>query len=125
MADVASLSFEIDSSQAQRAIGVLETLRATSIQVTQSTQQLNQANTNLTTVYSQERDALVRLADATRQYEGTVQGLVQRMNDLLTDVFATTDQFRAYMDIMRQATAVSATFNQTVGGLEQYVLMAQ
>ena len=55
MADVASLSFEIDSSQAQRAIGVLETLRATSIQVTQSTQQLNQANTNrMTSVASIE-----------------------------------------------------------------------
>lgn len=125
MPDLASLSFDIDSSAAQRAIAVLESMKATSIAVTQSTTQLTAANTNLTTSYGQERDALVRLASETKQFQGTLQGLVTTMDRLRTGMNQTDQQFRSYIDIVKQATAVSSSFNATVAGLELYVQKAQ
>lgn len=121
MPDLASLSFDIDSTQAQRAVAALEALKASSISVVQSTNQVNTANQSLTQSYSQQRDALGQLADQTRNYDGTLTGLITRLNTLRTGIDGSRMGMAAYTATMRDATAASQQFNATIEGLDRYV----
>ena len=125
MPDLASLSFNIDSSEAQRAVAVLESLKASSISVTQSAAQQAAAQSSLTQAYAQQRDALARLAESTKTYDGTLSGLVTRLNGLRAGMNGATANFQAYTDVLRQAVALSAQFNSGVDGLDRYITKAQ
>jgi len=117
----AALSFDIDSSSAQRAVSVLEALKATSIQVTGTTNQVIAANQNLTQSYAQERDALTRLATDTKTYDGTLAGLVNRLNSLRPAFLTSTADLKAFSDTLRGASAIAMQFNAGVDGLDRYI----
>lgn len=125
MTDFASLSFDIDSSQAQRAVSVLEALKATSVSVTQAAGNQINATTALSTAYSQQRDALTRLADQTRAYDGTLQGLLMRLNATRTQINDSRDAFASYTATLAAATAQATQFNATIEGLDRYVSKAR
>lgn len=121
MPDIASLQFNIDSSQAQRAIAVLDTLKATSVSVVQSTNQQSTVQAQLTTGYAQQRDALTRLADQTKAYDGTLSGLLKQLDDLRGKIETSRTGFVAYTTTLNQATQAAVQFNSTVEGLDRYV----
>lgn len=124
MTDIASLSFDIDSSQAQRAISVLETLKATSISVAQASQQQTAAAKPLTQIYDQQRDQIGRLSDQTRSYDGTLQGLIGRVNSFRQVMNDSQAAANAFGRSLVEATAAANTFNASIAGLERYVATA-
>jgi len=119
--DVASLSFNIDSSQARQAIAALEALKATSVQVVQTQQQWTTANTAATAAYGQQRDQIDRLAQSTKAYDGTLTGLISRLNSLRETMNQTQASFNAYQQMITQAQGVAVTLNASVDALDRYV----
>lgn len=125
MADDPALSFAIDSSQAQRAIGVLETLKATSVGLVQTNQNLATSNQNLTQIYGQERDRLQSLAETTSLYGGTLGGLVDKLNAVRPGITSTTAALEGYTQVLRQAVAATTQMNAGVDGLDRYATKAR
>jgi hypothetical protein len=125
MPDLASLSFDIDSSQAQRAIAVLETLKASSITVTAAATQQRQAFTTLGQTYDQQRDQLTRLTQQTSTYDGTLQGLISRLNDMRRVMSDSQTAMNAYASTLVQASSAATALNASVDGLERYIQRAR
>ena len=121
MPDTASLSFDIDSSQAQRAISVLETLKASSIAMTQTANQQNTSSATLSQTYDQQRDALNKLAQATKSYDGTLQGLAAKLEDTRRAMNSSQVAINAYASTLVQATSAATALNASVAGLDRYI----
>ncbi len=125
MPEIASLSFDIDSSQAQRAVSVLETLKASSITMTQAATQQTTATTNLSQAYSQQRDQLDRLAQTTRSYDGTLSGLITRLDQMRQVMSASQQGMTGYAQVLTQAAAGAVALNASVDGLDRYIARAR
>lgn len=120
MPDVASLSFDIDSSQAQRAIAVLQTLQATSISVTKSAAAQTTQTSALSTAYGQQVDVLNRLATATRTYDGTLSGLINRLNQTRSVMNQSQADMARYATTLVQVSAAAAQFGASIEGLNRF-----
>lgn len=125
MTDVASLSFNIDSTQAQRAIAVLESLKASSISMSQAASQQNQQTGQLTQTYEQQRNELVKLASATRDYDGSLGGLVTRLERMRGVMRDSQSGMDGYAKSLQAAASAATSFNASLDGLERYVNRAR
>jgi hypothetical protein len=127
MSDRAPLSFDVDSTSAQRAVSVLQTLVAQAQAAVASSTQLQQINAQLTTSYAQQVAEMSRLADQTRNYGGTLAGLVSQLNQLRSAVTSASggNLFSGYARMLNEAQAVAAQLNTSVEGIDRFISKAR
>src|SRR5215472_7741880 len=120
MSDRASLSFDIDSSSAQRAVSVLQTLVQQSQAAVASNTTLKTSATDLTTAYAQQAAQLTQLADQTRAFTGTLGGLVTQLDRLRGTISSGGNLFEGYARMLSQAQSVAAQLNSSVEGIDRF-----
>src|SRR3954467_12607039 len=125
MSDHASLSFDIDSSAAQRSVAVLQTLVQQSQATMAATQQLKSSTADLTSAYSQNRAELSQLSAATQAYGGTLQGLVGTLNAFRSSLTGASQDFQAYSRMINTAQGMAVQMNTSIEGIDRFVTKAR
>lgn len=123
MTDVASLQFNIDSSQASRANQDLNSLADTSDKVSQRSAMMTQRFIENTQGLGNLHLALNQMNPALSQTTTSLDMMLQRM-DMLRSSMATGGAFSAFRDATLQVDALGRTFGQTSSAIEMYTQKA-
>lgn len=121
MADVASLSFAIDSSDSRRAKTDLDALRMSAAEVAEAQVKVNKAIAEGRDPIRALRSELELFQRDTSNAQRSIEGLVGRLNELTQSLASGSGNMRELRQMVGQIEAAATAFNTTAVGMEMFV----
>lgn len=121
MADVASLSFAIDSSDSRRAKTDLDALRISASEVAEAQVKVNKAIAEGRDPIRALRSELELFQRDTSNAQRSIEGLVGRLNELTQSLASGSGNMRELRQMVGQIEAAATAFNTTAVGMEMFV----